>query len=472
MEIKRFSEFLLEKDFTGEPVKEKIKEWEGTGPWFLEYISEVTDEKVRLTKEDVLKAAANLEKIETTKEAEELFQFAKYCIKEGSEKYKRTDVKVEEKDKAGNIIEKLVPMKSLKFGDKTLDKILSGGISKTTRSEIIEIYIELAKEKTGFIKEVPSDKSEAYKKVVEKLADFVIPPNSTSIDANIWVSKSEKDKIELDNAFKEYGKDKINLTIPLNPEKIKLILGQSELCISWSLAAIKQINSQINPATDEEGKKKTKALNEKIKEIEGDKGLDKIKKKNKEFLGEGDAKVGKAWDFWKEYQEKKDDEEKFNLIKADKKGIKYTDIEEYVKAFNDCRKNIIEVRGMVDDGKITKDEWYNNVVNYDQGEKNQDGKNKSKIEIGEGLKAAMYAKVKEGIGYLQDSIDNYCAAEGEKNALSQYLIAMGETVDRAKSKWKKKIEEEKEKAGEEEEKEKAGEEGEKEKDGKKKKDKK
>ena len=308
--------------------------------------------------------------------------------------------------------------------------------------------------------------------MVEKLADFVIPPNSTSIDANIWVSKSEKDKIELDNAFKEYGKDKINLTIPLNPEKIKLILGQSELCISWSLAAIKQINSQINPATDEEGKKKTKALNEKIKEIEGDKGLDKIKKKNKEFLGEGDAKVGKAWDFWKEYQEKKDDEEKFNLIKADKKGIKYTDIEEYVKAFNDCRKNIIEVRGMVDDGKITKDEWYNNVVNYDQGEKNQDGKNKSKIEIGEGLKAAMYAKVKEGIGYLQDSIDNYCAAEGEKNALSQYLIAMGETVDRAKSKWKKKIEEEKEKAGEEEEKEKAGEEGEKEKDGKKKKDKK
>ena len=55
----------------------------------------------------------------------------------------------------------------------------------------------------------------------------------------------------------------------------------------------------------------------------------------------------------------------------------------------------------------------------------------------------MFKEVKEGIGYLQDAIDNYCAAGSGKNALDQYMEAFKETVNRAEEKAQKVLETEK-----------------------------
>ena len=388
MVIKNFSDFLLEK--------ESVKEREGTGPWFLEYVSGITKEKVRLTKEDIIKISENFDKIDTLREAEKMFEFAKYCIL-GPENDKR------EKSDIKSI--KDTPLKKPKEGEKggeTIGKILSKNINKVTENEIRSIYIR--------IQEILStvEKTITYKDLVEKLSKFVIPKNGGS-DDEIWVSQKEVKKNKTDYEFKNYS-------IPLNPTMIKLILTQSEICVRYSLACIKQINTLVS--NNEKGVKD--AVNKKISDIEGEKGLKSIAEKNKSFLGEGKAKEGIAWDFWKSYTEAKDDSEKIKIIKEGK-GIKGKDIESYISLFEFCQKEIRETVPMVDTGKITKDEWYENVVSYYQGEKGggSEEEKKNRIEIGEGLKAAMYSMVKEAIQYLQDGINNYSLVEGDKNALKQ-----------------------------------------------------
>jgi hypothetical protein len=94
MDIKNFSDFLLEK--------EGVEVWKKTdGDWFLEYISSVTGEKVKLSKKDIIKTAEDIDKIDTTQEAEKLFQFAKYCI-DRPEKSIRSDYKDKEEGEGKN----------------------------------------------------------------------------------------------------------------------------------------------------------------------------------------------------------------------------------------------------------------------------------------------------------------------------------------------------------------------------------
>jgi len=421
MDIKNFSDFLLEKE--GVEVWKKTKE---DLLWFLEYISGITGEKIKLSKKDIIKTAEDIDKIDTTQEAEKLFQFAKYCI-DRPEKSIRSDYKDKEegegKDKK-KIPGLLSKIKDEKVNNKSIEKILSGGIEKTNRAQIKSIYDKL--------KEILGLKNAL--EVVEKLSDFAIPKGSDA-DDNIWKTEKEK-KSELLDTKLSYK------NIPLNPTKTKLILAQAELCISYALRAIKEINTISSPNT-EEVRNKVKTEIEKIEgvfdaktgEITTEGFLSKIKDKNKKFFGESDKKEGLAWDFYAKYTAENSD--KKSLIYDDKnpglRGVDITDpptenkpdITGYLELFKKAKESVIAVKKMVDNDKMTQDEWFKNVQSY---------KPSGGYSVGEGLKAAMFKEVKEGIGYLQDAIDNYCAGDDGKNALDQYMEAFKETVNRAKEK--------------------------------------
>jgi len=392
MDIKNFSDFLLEK--------EGVEEWKKTdGDWFLEYISSVTGEKVKLSKKDIIKTAEDIDKIDTTKEAEKLFQFAKYCIDRPE-----NSIRSVYKDKEGGLLSKI---KEAKVNNKSIGKILSGGIEKTSRAQIKSIYDEL-KGILGVSNSI---------EVVEKLSDFAIPKGSTS-DDSIWKTEKEKNL----NKFETGGTGSRN--IPLNPTKTKLILTQSELCIRYALRAIKEINTISSPNTEEVRNK----VEKEIKNIEEkDTGwLSTIKKKNDKFFGESNKKEGLAWSFYEKYTAENSD--KKSLIGAKENqglGLAVKDITEYLDLFKKAKESVIVVKKMVDDDKMTEDEWFKNVQSY---------KPSGGYSVGEGLKAAMFREVKEGIGYLQDAIDNYCAAGSGKNALDQYIEAFKETVNRAEEK--------------------------------------
>lgn len=412
MDIKNFSDFLLEK--------EGVEEWKKTdGDWFLEYISSVTGEKVKLSKKDIIKTAEDIDKIDTTKEAEKLFQFAKYCI-DRPEKSIRSDYK-DKKEGEGKDKKKIPGLLSkikdteIKDGGPTIGKILSGGIEKTNRAQIKSIYDKL--------KEILGLKNAL--EVVEKLSDFAIPKGSTS-DDSIWKTPAEKKSELLNERFRKKN-------IPLNPTKIKLILTQAELCIRYALRAIKAINTISSPNT-EEVKNKVKTGIESIEgvfdsatgKITKEGTLSKIKNKNDKFFGESNKKEGLAWDFYAKYTAENSD--KGSLIKNEdgkNPGLMGIDVSEYLELFKEAKESVIAVKKMVDDDKMTEDEWFKNVKSY---------KPSGGYSVGEGLKAAMFREVKEGIGYLQDAIDNYCAAGGGKNALDQYMEAFNETVSRTKEK--------------------------------------
>jgi hypothetical protein len=399
MDIKNFSDFLLEK--------EGVEVWKKTdGDWFLEYISSVTGEKVKLSKKDIIKTAEDIDKIDTTQEAEKLFQFAKYCI-DRPEKSIRSDYKDKEEGEGKN--KKKTPgllskIKDEKVNNKSIEKILSGGIEKTKMAQIKSIYDKL--------KEILGLKNAL--EVVEKLSDFAIPKGSTA-DDNIWKIEKEK-KSELLDTELRYN------NIPLNPTKTKLILTQAELCIRYSLRAIKGINTISSPNTEEVKNKVEKEIKNMEEKDTG--WLSKIEDKNKKFFGESDKKEGLAWSFYDKYTTENSD--KKSLIYDDKnRGLRGVDITEYLELFKKAKESVISVKKMVDDDKMTSDEWFKNVQSY---------KPSGGYSVGEGLKSAMFKEVKEGIGYLQDSIDNYCAGDGGKNALDQYIEAFKETVNRAKEK--------------------------------------
>ena len=411
MDIKNFSDFLLEK--------EGVEVWKKTdGDWFLEYISSVTGEKVKLSKKDIIKTAEDIDKIDTTQEAEKLFQFAKYCI-DRPEKSIRSDYKDKEEGEGKN--KKKTPgllskIKDEKVNNKSIEKILSGGIEKTKMAQIKSIYDKL--------KEILGLKNAL--EVVEKLSDFAIPKGSTS-DDSIWKTEKEKNL----NKFETGGTGGTgSRNIPLNPTKTKLILTQSELCIRYALRAIKEINTISSPNTEEVRNK----VEEEIKNIEEkDKGwLSTIKKKNDKFFGESNKKEGLAWSFYEKYTA--ENSNKKSLIEKTGLGLAVKDITEYLDLFKKAKESVIAVKKMVDNDKMTQDEWFKNVQSY---------KPSGGYSVGEGLKAAMFKEVKEGIGYLQDAIDNYCAAGSGKNALDQYIEAFKETVNRAEEKAQKVLETEK-----------------------------
>ena len=97
MEIRNFSEFLLEKkDKSGseDPKKDNgdPKIWKpGDGFWFLEYLSQIKRESdqvnlVKIAEGDLLKLGKEgFSKIDSSLKWEKLYQFAKYCLK-GKEK--------------------------------------------------------------------------------------------------------------------------------------------------------------------------------------------------------------------------------------------------------------------------------------------------------------------------------------------------------------------------------------------------
>jgi len=390
MDIKNFSDFLLEKEGT--------EVWEtDKGDWFLEYISGITGKKIKLSKKDIIKTAENIQKIDTTQEAEKLFQFAKYCID-------RPEKSIKSKN-----IDKLSEIKDTKIKNTPIEKILSRGIEKTSESQIKEIYINL-KTILGAANEL---------EVVEKLAGFVIPKGSKYPDESIWETEKERNLKEFETGGTG-GTGSRN--IPLNPIKTKLILTQSELCIRYALRAIKEINTISSPNTEEVRNK----VEEEIKNIEEKGWLSTIKKKNDKFFGESNKKEGLAWSFYEKYTAENSD--KKSLIGAKENqglGLAVKDITEYLDLFKKAKESVIVVKKMVDDDKMTADEWFNNVKSY----KPEGGYN-----VGEGLKAAMFGEVKKGIGYLQDAIDNYCAGDDGKNALDQYMEAFKETANRAKEK--------------------------------------
>ena len=143
MEIRNFSEFLLEKkkDKDGGKSGEekvdpnKVKVWSpGSGPWFLEYISQIKSENdqvrlVNLTEKDIIKLGEEFTKIDSSLKYEKVYQFAKYCLTGKEEDYLLAfrDQK-KDKKKVDGLITNIL---NLEVEGKTIEKIFKKGVDNS-----------------------------------------------------------------------------------------------------------------------------------------------------------------------------------------------------------------------------------------------------------------------------------------------------------------------------------------------------
>jgi hypothetical protein len=186
----------------------------------------------------------------------------------------------------------------------------------------------------------------------------------------------------------------------------------------------------------EDAKSKIEELEKKLKDInalrEGGENSEKEDIKDyilgKEIEADG-SETGKIYTFWRDNFDEKNKMKDPSKITGEKSGLTVKMNKDFIENFEEAKLKIEEARALVDEGKISKAEFFSNVEAYSEDEE------RKSVEVGEGLKKVMYEEVKEAIGDLQSAIDNYTSASGEKNALDQYLKVYKEFINKAKDKY-------------------------------------
>lgn len=190
-----------------------------------------------------------------------------------------------------------------------------------------------------------------------------------------------------------------NWSIPIDPERIKPVVNQLELCVRNCKRSIERINLLFSEADQKKSEKPIGDLNAYVDEI------------TKMRLGGGNGKgvvkdgiIKIAENFWEDWS--KDEGNRASLIKSSK-GITQEEREEFINKIVLSKDKIDAARKSVDTGDISNAEYIQNIKNYI---KDKEGRG---IGFEEGMKKVMYETIKEGISDLQSSIDNYIKALDE-----------------------------------------------------------
>jgi len=449
MEISNFSEFLLEKkkDKSGsDDSKENSKDpiiWKpGSGPWFLEYYSQIKSEKdqvniIKVTEDVLLKLAKEgFSMIDSSLKWEKLYQFAKYCLK--GEKFDYPPFVKDKKEKGSKtkpgLLSEILEIDVPKAG-KTIDKILSNDVKNDDLADYIggiyggiKGFIE-SKKATGEVKILFGDKiPEGFDDlgVISLLAGLYQPKN---VDEGkpIFITESTPEKLKTpggwngttvtDEGKKKAGDWPEGWNIPIDPLRLRTIMKNSEMCLRTSSACIKEISLLFSSAEESDAIVKT-----------AEDTIGTIKTARETLFGPGEEKTGTMYTFWEAWGATGAD--KIKLITRDtgaQKGFTIKMHNDFIGNIGLGKNQIQEAKDLVDSGEMSMAEYFKNVEAYTED------KDDKKVTVGEGLRKVMYEEIKDGISDLQAAIENYATASGEKNALDQYLKVYNEFINKAKS---------------------------------------
>ena len=446
------------KENIGDEVDPKDpKIWKpGSGPWFLEYISQIKSENdqirlVNLTEKDIIKLGEEFTKIDSSMKWEKVYQFAKYCLTGKEEDYLLAfrDQK-KDKKKVDGLITNIL---NLEVEGKTIEKIFKKGVDNSDLGSYtssiysaIKIYITktLTEEdsKKYFGEKIPSDFNDFS--VISLLASLYQPRQGDigkpifTTDKTLpifkksegWNEAKEKEETDKENLWPD------SWTIPIDPTRVEDLIRNAEMCVRCSLSCIKEISLLMSETAQEDAKSKIEELEKKLKDINAlrEGGENSEKEDIKDYiLGKEDeadgSETGKIYTFWRDNFDEKNKIKDPSKITGEKSGLTVKMNKDFIENFEKAKLKIEEARALVDEGKISKAEFFSNVEAYSEDEE------RKSVEVGEGLKKVMYEEVKEAIGDLQSAIDNYTSGSGEKNALDQYLKVYKEFINKAKDKY-------------------------------------
>jgi len=454
MEIRNFSEFLLEKKkdkSESEDPKENSgdpKIWKpGNGSWFLDYLSQIKRESdqvnlVKITEGDLVKLGKEgFSKIDSSLKWEKLYQFAKYCLK-GKEKNYPPSVRDKEKEGSETLEPGLLSkILEIKVEGKTINGILSKDVKNDNLADYTDgIYNGIK----GFVKDT-GEANFLFKDdkppenfddlgVISLLGGLYQPGQkpiftTDSTPPELLISKSWNQlKKDGDEGEKEAGVWLAEWSIPIDPLRVKDLIRNSEMCVRASLSCIKEIKILLSEEARKESDAKIGELESVIEKI---KGLREGNKDIKKYLlgPKEEAKgseTGVIYTFWSALGAKGAD--KIKLIEGDS-GFTTTMNDSFLKNFDEAKIKIQEARDLIDSGEMSLAEYSANIKEYTED------KEKKSVEVGEGLKKVMYDEIKDGISDLQAAIDNYTSASGGKNALDEYLKVYNEFIAKTKSQY-------------------------------------
>ena len=446
MEISNFSEFLLEKkkdksgsdnskEDNGEPIIWKP----GSGPWFLEYYSQIKSEKdkvniIKITEEVLLKLAEDgFSNIDSSLKWEKLYQFAKYCLK--GEKIDYPSFVKDNKEKGSKTEPGLLSeILGIDVDGKTIDKILSndvknddladyiGGIYKGIK-EFIESKKATREVKQLFGDEIPQGFNDLG--VISLLAGLYQPKNVEE-GKPIFITESTPAKLKTkdgwngttvtDEEKKKAGDWPEGWNIPIEPLRIRTIMKNSEMCLRISSSCIKEISLLFSSAEESD------AIVKPAEDV-----IDIITAAREALFGPGKEETGTMYTFWTAWKAAGADTDKIKLITGGKGGFTIKMYNDFIGNIELGKNEIQKAKDLVDSGEMSMDEYFRNVEAYTED------KDDKKVTVAEGLRKVMYEEIKDGISDLQAAIENYTIAPGEKNALDQYLKVYNEFISKAKS---------------------------------------
>ena len=454
MDIRNFSEFLLEKkkdksgsdnskEDNGNPIIWKP----GSGPWYLEYFSQIKSEKdkvniIKITEEDLLKLAKDgFTNIDSSLKWEKLYQFVKYCLKGEKINYPPFVMDIpKDKEKKGSKTEPglLSEILGIEVDGKTIDSILSNDVKNDAISKLtndiyngIKAFIEKSPKAKILFKDEKNPTGFDDTGVISLLAGLY-QPKPLDKGKPIFITESTPAKFKTKEGWNESPAPSGGATgpageesgdwipewsIPIEPLRVRILMQNAEMCARASVSCIKQISDLFSKSSQEKADAKILEVEAIIKKIE-DLGI--------KVLGAQEEKTGLMYPFWTALGVTGADKPK--LIKG---NTGFTTIMhlEFIKNFDDVKIKIQEAKDLVDTGEMSTKEYLRNVKEYTQDD---EGKN---VAVGEGLRKVMYEEIKDAISDLQAAIDNYTTAPGEKNALDQFLKVYNEFINKAKSRY-------------------------------------
>jgi hypothetical protein len=471
MTLRNFSEFLIEK----KNKSDEIKVWKpGSDPWFLEYFSQIKidgnqDRLIKLTKEDLEKIIKDFSKIDTTLKWEKLYEFAKYCLSGEKDDYPSRfydevviskNAKVGTKDKSEDIKEEglVEKIRNIKISGGKIESVLKSikkeDISKYTKEiySSISLMIQNLSKSTEEKDKVFIEKTflghltkETLDPELEKLKSFNASTDVFYLLAGLYQPKEGNTGKPIftgdstlsifknpagENGSKEDIKAKKDLedsslwsddwSVDINPDTILPLMTRSEMCIRNSLGCISQMQNLVKKDTKNKLDDEVLALEEIIKSIEDDYRV-------KYLMDDAGNKDGEMYVFYKKNWEggkRKEGIKASDIIKSGE-GLTFKESKAYASKLEEAKKQVSVCKSLCDSGKMSEYEYEDNVSDYD---KDADGK---KVKVGEGLRSAMYAEVKEAFSFFQSAIDNYCTSS-EGNALDEYLKTYKEFIENSK----------------------------------------
>ena len=446
MEISNFSEFLLEKkknksgsedpeEDNGNPIIWKP----GSGPWFLEYYSQIKSEKdkvniIKITEEVLLKLAEDgFTNIDSSLKWEKLYQFAKYCLK--GEKFDYPSFVKDKKEKGSKTEPGLLSeILGIDVDGKTIDKILSNDVKNDDLADYIGgIYKGIKafigqSAKAEILDLFGGKKPEEFNDLgaISLLAGLYQPKFNVEEGKPIFITESTPGKLKIpsgwngttvtDKGKKEAGDWPEGWNIPIEPLRIRTIMKNSEMCLRISSSCIKEISLLFSSAEESD------AIVKPAEDV-----VDIITAAREALFGPGKEETGTMYTFWTAWKAAGADTDKIKLITGGKGGFTIKMYNDFIGNIELGKNEIQKAKDLVDSGEMSMDEYFRNVEAYTED------KDDKKVTVAEGLRKVMYEEIKDGISDLQAAIENYTTAPGEKNALDQYLKVYNEFISKAKS---------------------------------------